>query len=137
MIGDEEGVEAGLLGDSRAGTDRAAIGLRTHVADGYCKFHCLLSRTPLRVVTRRLASVRASSQTTRLRREGDKAWGVHPRRSGNLTTSMRSSTLRCACSASADTTAARSTTLRARRASPRRASTIMFAARKSCWRAAL
>ncbi len=40
MIGDEERVEAGLLGDSRAGPDRGAIGLRTHIPDGYCKFQC-------------------------------------------------------------------------------------------------
>ena len=47
MIGDEQRVEAGLLRDSCTGTNRRAIGLRTHVADCDCEFHrCFLRRHP-------------------------------------------------------------------------------------------
>src|SRR5579872_719773 len=107
MVGEKERVETGLLRDSYAGANRRAVGLRTHVADCNSKLH-RDSSGKITDTEKRLASVRASSQTTRPL-GGDKRWGVHRPSSASRTISMRSSTWRSGCSASGATTAVRST----------------------------
>src|SRR5258708_29515653 len=103
MVGEKDSIEAGLLRDSCAGANRRAVGLRTHIADCDSKLH-RDSSGYVAGVEKRLASARASSQTTRPL-GADNAWVVHLRRSASLTISTRSSTWPSACSASAVMTA--------------------------------